>query len=663
MNALTEIKSRFAAALGQLIDDPNPLLAMIKPTTDPKFGDFQANCAMPLGKKLGKSPREVAEQLIANIDLDDMCQNIEIAGPGFINLTLDDNWIKSRLKAALDDPRLGVELTSSPKTYIVDYSSPNIAKEMHVGHIRSTVIGAAVSKILKFVGHKVITDNHLGDWGTQFGMIIYGYKNFLDADAYKAASVKELARLYKYVRKLMDYHTAVEKLPKLNEALTAAQTELEKLEASPKPDDKAEAKKAKKTLKTANKKVKELTEAISGKPDAETGQRIGGLTNTISAVESDEKIKADADAHPDIRKAVLTETSLLHSGDPVNNQLWKEFLPACRADIQRIYDRLGIKFDYELGESFYHDMLGGVVENFCAKELCRESEGAKCVFLDGHDTPMIVQKSDGAFLYSTTDLATIQYRMDTWNPDEILYVVDFRQGEHFKKLFDAAKLWGHTETEFHHVEFGTVLGEDGRPFKTRSGATVGLEGLLDEAESRALKVAVEQNPNLTQSEQKEIAQAVGIGGLKYADLSINRASDYTFCYEQMLNLKGNTATYLQYGYARVHGIMRKGGIEDPKTLRENPVEFVFEEPVERSLAVCLIRLGESLDESLIEYKPNLLANYLYELSGHYAKFFSQCNVLKSEESLKQSRLQMCDLVARTLETGLELLGIDVLKKM
>ena len=663
MNALTEIKSRFAAALGQLTDDPHPLLAMIKPTTDPKFGDFQANCAMPLGKKLGKSPREVAEQLIADIELSDICQKIEIAGPGFINLTLDDNWVKSRLTAALADPRLGVELTSSPKTYVVDYSSPNIAKEMHVGHIRSTVIGDAVSKILKFVGHKVITDNHLGDWGTQFGMIIYGYKHFLDKDAYESAPVKELARLYKYVRKLMDYHTAVEKLPKLNEALAAAQTELEKLESLPKPDDKSEAKKAKKVLKTATKKVKELTEAISGKVDADTGQRTGGLESTIAAVESDAKIKADADGHAEIRKAVLTETSQLHAGDEMNNRLWKDFLPACRADIQRVYDRLHIQFDFELGESFYHEMLGGVVDNFAAKELSRESDGAVCVFMDGHDTPMIIRKSDGAFLYSTTDLATIQYRMDTWEPDEILYVVDFRQGEHFKKLFDAAKLWGHDKTEFHHVEFGTVLGEDGRPFKTRSGDTVGLEGLLDEAESRALKVAVEQNPNLTESEQKAIAHAVGIGGLKYADLSINRASDYTFSYDQMLNLKGNTATYLQYGYARVFGIMRKGGIEDPQALRENPVEFVFEEPVERSLAVCLIRLGESLDESLIEYKPNLLANYLYELSGHYAKFFSQCNVLKSEESLKQSRLQMCDLVARTLQTGLELLGIEVLEKM
>ncbi len=663
MNALTEIKSRFASALGELTDDPNSLLAMIKPTQDPKFGDFQANCAMPLGKKLGKPPREIAEQLIAKIDLDDMCNNVEIAGPGFINLTLDDNWVKARLNAALADPRLSVEKVATPKTYIVDYSSPNIAKEMHVGHIRSTVIGDAVSKILEFVGHKVITDNHLGDWGTQFGMIIYGYKNFLNSDAYQEAPVKELARLYKYVRKLMDYHAAVEKLPKVSEALTTAQSELDDLEGLPVPEDKSEAKKAKKALKTARKKVKELTEAICGKEDPETQIKEGGLENTIAAVQTDPTIKAHAEAHPDIRKAVLTETSQLHAGDEENNNLWQEFLPACRCDIQRVYDRLSIEFDYELGESFYHDLLAGVVENFAAKGLSRESDGAICVFMEGHDTPMIIQKSDGAFLYSTTDLATIQYRMDTWSPDEILYVVDFRQGEHFKKLFDAAKLWGHDKTEFHHVEFGTVLGEDGRPFKTRSGDTVGLEGLLDQAESRALAVAVEQNPNLTEAEQTAIAHAVGIGGLKYADLSMNRASDYTFSYDQMLNLKGNTATYLQYGYARVCGIMRKGGIEDPSTLRENPVEFVFEDPVERALAVCLIRFGESLDETLIEYKPNLLANYLYELSGHYAKFFSQCNVLKSEAALKQSRLQLCDLVARTLKTGLNLLGIQVLEKM
>lgn len=662
MNALTEIKSRFADVLTGMVDDPAKLLAMVVPAQNAQHGDFQANCAMPLGKQLNKPPRDVAAELVKAIQVDDICKSVEIAGPGFINLKLDEGWIKTRLMAAMNDDRLGVQKTAQPSTYVVDFSSPNIAKEMHVGHIRSTVIGDAISKILKFVGHKVITDNHLGDWGTQFGMIIYGYKHFLNQEAYETAPVAELARLYKYVRKLMDYHSAIEKLPKLEEALKKAESALQEFDATPRPEEKSEAKKAKKVRKGFASKVGELKEVIFGKE--ENGTRTGGVKDVILFVESESSILADAKQHSNIRTAVLAETSKLHAGDEENNRLWHEFLPGCREEIQKIYDRLKISFDYELGESFFHDLLGGVVENFKAKGLCRESEGATCVFMEEHDSPMIIQKSDGAFLYATTDLATIKYRMDTWNPDVVLYVVDFRQGDHFNKLFDAAKYWGYSDTKFRHVEFGTVLGDDGKPFKTRSGDTVGLEGLLDQAENRALEIAKQENPNLSDEQHQTIARVVGIGGIKYADLSINRASDYTFSYKQMLNLKGKTATYLQYGYARVFGIMRKGGIEDPATLRESPVEFQLDQPEERALAVSLIRFGDSLDEALIDYKPSLLANYLYELSGAFSKFFSQCPVLKAEsEDLKKSRLQLCDLTARTLKTGLGLLGIEVVEQM
>jgi arginyl-tRNA synthetase len=670
MNALTEIKSRFAKALGELTDDPASLIDMIRPTQSADHGDYQANCAMPLGKKIGKPPREVADSLVQAVELADICTSVEVAGPGFINLKLDESWLKSKLSTAVSCDRLGVEPTASPLKYVVDFSSPNIAKEMHVGHIRSTVIGDAISKILKFVGHDVITDNHLGDWGTQFGMIMYGYKNFCDQDAYAKEPVKELGRLYKYVRKLMDYHSAVEKLPQLKEALTTAQSELEAFDAQPKPDDKSAAKKAKKQRKGLDSKVKELDEAIYGKIEFDqktkkpTGERSGGLQPLVESIEADAAVKAHADAHPEIRTAVLTETSKLHAGDEENNRLWNEFLPGCREEIQKVYDRLNVQFDYQLGESFFHDLLGGVVENFKAKGLCKESEGAMCVFMENHTTPMIIQKSDGAYLYSTTDLATIKYRMDTWNPDAILYVVDHRQSEHFDKLFDAAKFWGYEQTEFNHVKFGTVLGEDGKPFKTRSGDAVGLEGLLDQAESRAMQIAIDQNEDLTEDQQTTIAHVVGIGGLKYADLSIARTSDYKFSYKQMLNLKGNTATYLQYGYARVFGIMRKGGIDDPATLREKPVEFVLDHPSEHGLAVSLIRFGESLDEALVDYKPNLLANYLYDLSGAFNQFFNNCPVLKAEsEELKLSRLQLCDLTARTLKTGLGLLGIEVIEQM
>ncbi len=663
MNALTEIKSRFAKVLAELVEDPSKLLGMIVPAQNAQHGDYQANCAMPLAKQIGKPPREVANDLVESVQVDDICKSVEVAGPGFINLKLDDTWLKTKLRSAIADSRLSVEKTANPRTYVVDFSSPNIAKEMHVGHIRSTVIGDAISKILKFVGHKVITDNHLGDWGTQFGMIIYGYKHFLNQEAYDAAPVAELARLYKYVRKLMDYHSALEKLPKLEEAFKKANAALDEFDALPKPEDKAKAKKAKKVRKGLLDKVKNLNEAILGKAD-EHGVRTGGLKDLVLTVEAEATIVNDAKQHPEIRTAVQTETSMLHAGDEENNRLWHEFLPGCRAEIQKIYDRLNISFDYELGESFFHDLLGGVVENFKAKGLCRESEGAICVFMDEHDSPMIIQKSDGAFLYATTDLATIKYRMDNWNPDAVLYVVDFRQGDHFGKLFDAARFWGYTETEFKHVEFGTVLGEDRTPFKTRSGDTVGLEGLLDQAEAKALEIAKEQNPDLTAEQHATIARVVGIGGLKYADLSINRGSDYLFSYKQMLNLKGNSATYLQFGYARVFGIMRKGGINDPALLRESPVEFNLDHPAERALAVSLIQFGDSLDEALVDYKPNLLANYLFELSGTFAQFFNQCPVLKAEsEELKKSRLQLCDLTARTLKTGLGLLGIEVVEQM
>ncbi|MEM9942931.1 MAG: arginine--tRNA ligase, partial [Planctomycetota bacterium] len=353
----------------------------------------------------------------------------------------------------------------------------------------------------------------------------------------------------------------------------------------------------------------------------------------------------------------------LHEGDTVNNDLWKEFLPHCLDDIQKIYDRLDIEFDHVLGESFYHDQLGGVVDDLTEKGFTKRSDGAICVFLDQYETPMIIQKKDGAFLYATTDLATIQYRMANWNPDAMLYVVDHRQHEHFEKLFDVARLWGFQDVELKHVSFGTVMGSDGKPFKTRSGDTVGLEGLLDQAETRAQQIVADKNPELSSAEQTRVSSVVGLGGLKYADLSHNRESDYEFNYDKMLATKGNTATYAQYGYARVQGILRKAEV-DFAELRNNPVTFQFEQDVERKLAVQLIRFGETLDEVLIDYKPNLLCSYLFDLGQIFAKFFTQCSVKDAASTeLKNSRVQLCDLTARTLKLGLGLLGIEVLDKM
>lgn len=652
MNALSEIKSRFATALSEFSDQPGSLLAMIKPAGNPEHGDYQANCAMPLGKKHGKPPLEIADELVGKVKLDDFCQTVETDGKiGFVNLKLDDDWVKSKLTAALADERLGVEKIGSPRTYVVDYSSPNVAKPMHVGHIRSTVIGDALTKVLRFVGHKAISDNHIGDWGTQFGMIIYGYKNFVDKDAYAAAPVTELGRLYKYVRKLMDYHSAVAALPKCVEAIKELEGIQSELESKVGSDDKKAEKKLAKQIKAAKKKV-------TGQQD-----KVKELEAKIAEVDGDSSLKSHADAHPNIGQAVLEETADLHRGDETNKQLWLEFLPSCRQDIQKIYNRLDIEFDHELGESFYHEDLANVVNDLEAKGFTRISDEAVCVFLDNHATPMIVKKRDGAFLYATTDLATIKYRMENWNSDACLYVVDHRQSEHFEKLFDVAAMWGYSDSELKHVSFGTVLGDDGTPFKTRSGDTVGLESLLDEAESRALVVAKEQNAELPSARHDEISKVVGIGALKYADLSQNRSSDYKFSYDKMLATRGNTATYLQYGYARVQGIVRKTGA-DMEAIRANPVPFEFAESIERQLGVKLIQFGESLDEVLVDYKPNILCNYLFELSQLFAQFFDQCSVKDAaSDSLKTSRLQLCDLTARTIKTGLGLLGIGVLDKM
>lgn len=661
MNAIELLKSRFAEALISTLKEASGadasagqldnLLGMIRPAQDDKFGDYQANCAMPLGKQLGKAPREIAADLLDRVKLDDLCSKVEIAGPGFINLTLSDDWLKGQLKTALTDNRLGVEKAGNPRTVVIDFSSPNVAKPMHVGHIRSTVIGDALAKIHRFLGHKVITDNHLGDWGTQFGMIIYGYKHFVDSSAYESNPVTELGRLYKYVRVILDFHSAIAKIPEVQDTITAQQAALSRIQSEDHADNKAKGKQQKKDISRLNEKLADQHELMTG------------LESTIESVKSDAALHAIAIEHPLIGQSVLAETLKLHEGDAENKGLWDKFLPFCLEDIQRLYTRLNITFDHILGESFYHDQLSGVVEEFIDKKLARESDGAICVFLDGYKAPMIIRKKDGAYLYPTTDLATIQHRISEWQADAMLYVVDHRQGDHFDKLFDAARLWGHTEVELSHVSFGTVLGDDGKPFKTRAGDTVGLEGLLDEAESRALAVAIEQNAQLEEDRQQEIGRVVGIGALKYADLSQNRSSDYKFSYDKMLALRGNTATYLQYANARVHGIFRKLDIT-PQSLQDTSGDIIFEETVERQLTVQLLRYSEVLNDVLIEYKPNLLCNYLFDLAQLYARFFDQCSVRDAKTpELQKSRLQLSYLTSRTITSGLELLGIEVLDRI
>ena len=660
MNVLALLKSRFQPALAAFVADPGrqrELLEMIRLSQDPKFGDYQANFAMPLGKQLGKTPRDVAAQMIASARLDDLCQPPEIAGPGFINLRLRDAWLAEQMTQGAADERLGMERAAHPRTIVLDYSSPNVAKPMHVGHIRSTVIGDALYRTLQFLGHRVISDNHLGDWGTQFGMIIYGYKHFRDDAAYRASPVQELGRLYKLVSRLVDYRDSQRALPEAELKLVQRQTELAAQREAAKSPDKQVAKKANDSIRRVTGQIAEQTAAVES------------LKRKIAAVESDPQLMTALESHPKIDRAVLAETAQLHAADAENLRLWNEFLPNCRDEIRRVYGRLSVRFDHELGESFYHDRLAAVVESLQNKGLATESQGAICVFLDGFEAPMIVQKKDGAFLYSTTDLATIQYRMETWQPDAILYVVDHRQSDHFDKLFAAARLWRFKNVELKHIKFGTVMGPDGKPYKTREGTAEGLESLLNEAVSRALAIVSENDdakpagPELSPAERQQIAEIVGIGALKYADLSQNRTSDYTFSYDKMLAMNGNTATYMQYSHARVQSIFAKGGVS-PADLRRDASAIELSHPAERALAIQLLRFGDSLAEVEADYMPHHLTTYLFDLAKAYSTFFEQCPVLKAEsETLRSSRLKLCDLTARTIRQGLALLGIQAPERM
>lgn len=657
MNLLAELRRRFAPALESLVADTAPLLDMVRPSGDPKFGDYQANFAMPLGKQLGRPPRDVAKQVVEQSELGDLCSEVSLAGPGFINLRIANDVIRRQLLAAFRDQRLGVPVVEQVSTYIVDYSAPNVAKPMHVGHIRSTVIGDALVRTLRFVGHQVVGDNHIGDWGTQFGMILYGYKHFRDQQSYEQNRVAELARLYRLVSKLVDYQEQRAARSDLERAVSDAQQAVEQQRTTADQAAASDQKKATKELRRLEGRLADARTALA-ECDAK-----------IKAVEQDATLAKLAAEHPTIASDVLRETARLHAGDAENRRLWQEFLPACEEDIERIYRRLGVTFDETLGESFYHDRLASVVAELMQRGLARESAGAICIFLEGHETPMIIQKQDGAFLYGTTDLATIQYRMQRWRPRAMLYVVDHRQSLHFEQLFAAARAWGCNDVELAHVSFGTVLGEDGRPFKTRAGDTVGLESLLDEAVDRAFKIVSDNDDSkpggaeLSQSERRQIAERVGIAALKYADLSQNRTSDYVFSYDKMLAMNGNTATYMQYAYARVRSIFARGQV-DIAALRREPSEIVLDTPAERELGLALLRFPEALDNTLADYRPNQLTSYLFDLANKYSTFFENCPVLKAESPrLRTSRLMLCDLTARTIEQGLKLLGIDVVEKM
>ncbi len=600
MNVLHQLQAKLAAALSGIVSDPTPYAAMLRSAQDAKFGDYQANCAMSLGKVLGKPPRDVAAMIVDKLDLGDMLEKPEVAGPGFINLRLRKEWLGRCLQSMTQDERVGVDKVGTPKTFVVDFSSPNVAKPMHVGHIRSTIIGDALARLLRFLGHTVVTDNHLGDWGLQFGILIYGYKHHLDAGAYQKNAVHELARLYKLVN----------------------------------------------------------------------GQFI----------------KKDDEDEPDpedpIKEACRQETAKLHAGDPENLALWQQFMPHCLELLNHLYRRLDIHFDHTLGESFYDPMLPEVVKSLREKGVAVESLGAIVVPMgeppairpkgEG-EPPAIIQKRDGAFTYTTTDLATIKYRVETWHPDAILYVVDSRQAFHFKSLFNIARRWGYGKTALEHISFGSIHGADKKPLKAREGEAVYLEDLLDEAAARALKVVQEndeqeggaglEDTTLAKDTLEEIAQVVGYGAVKYADLCQNRTTDYVFSWDKMLSTDGNSSTYMQYAYARNRAILRKGQV-DPRSLHKNPPVVILDHPTERNLAVQLIRLEEALTAAAAEYQPHVICSLLWDICKAYSGFNHACNVLKAETpELRLSRLLLCDLTSRVIQLCLSLLGIRTLERM
>lgn len=584
------IELRLQAAIHKLLPDVDISVVLVRPCPDPKFGDYQSNALMSLAKQRKMNPRQLAENVLAKLDVSDVCEKVEIAGAGFLNFRLKKSALEEVLQSAARGEHLFFEKLSQPKTVVLDFSSPNVAKPMHVGHIRSTGIGDALQRTLRLLGHRVISDNHIGDWGTQFGKLLLGWKQILDRAALARDAIAELERLYKV-------------------------------------------------------------------------------------------INAECDANPLRLEEAKAELVKLQAGDAENISIWKEMIALSQKQFDAIYGRLGAKFDVTLGESFYNPQLGEVVNDLLQCGIARESEGAVGVFSDGSlppkedpflvhregewmPDPALVRKSDGGFNYMTTDLATIDYRLKTWSPDEIVYVVDDRQSAHFKKLFATLARWqpdAAKKVKLVHAGFGKILGDDGKPFKTRSGDTVKLGDLLDEAEERAFKIVSEKNAKLPEAQRREIARVVGLGAVKYADLLPNRQSDYVFSWDKMLALQGNTAPYLQYAYARIRSIFRKSvqgaEIKDLTSVQLTAVE-------ELALAKHLLNFGLTLEAVAEELRPNYLCNYLFELAGKFTSFYENCPVLKADdEATRNSRLTLCALTARVLKQGLATLGIEVVEQM
>ena len=617
------LEERLQQAVASVLPGADVRSVLVRPCPDAKFGDYQSNALMALAKERKMNPRQLAIDVVAKLEVGDICEKTEIAGAGFLNFRIKPSAIAGVLQGALRGEHLFFQKTDHPRDIIIDFSSPNVAKPMHVGHIRSTILGDSLARVLRLLGHRVITDNHIGDWGTQFGMLIFGWKIerfFVNDPALLPDPIAELERVYKMVSQACDGK---------EESMT------------------------------------QLRQKFSYEP---------GLD--LSAIQPEE-----------VRSRARAELVKLQAGDSQNLDIWNRLQVISKAQFDRVYSRLGVRFDYVLGESFYNPWLKEVVAELRDRGIAVESEGAIVVSSDGSvpqqqdpfltqkegkwaSNPAMVQKRDGGFNYATTDLATLQFRWrgGHWGgePDEIVYVTDARQQLHFRQVFAAFCRW-HPEAKARlaHVWFGSILGEDGRPLKTRSGETVKLEDLLDEAEERAFEMVTrkigEKEQTMSEEQRRDIARIVGLGAIKYADLSQNRQTDYLFSWEKMLSMQGNTAPYLQYAYTRVRSIFRKGNVEGG--LGQTGDSLSLEASEEIALAKQLLNFGIVLEAVADDYRPNFLCAYLYDLSGHFARFYESCPVLKSEGAHRVSRLALCDLTARVIKQGLDALGIDTTEQM
>jgi arginyl-tRNA synthetase len=592
----TLLAEKLRSALADLAPDAVP---QITPATDARFGDYQTNVAMILAKQQRANPRQLAQQILGKLDVSDLCEAPEIAGAGFLNFRLKPEWVAARFAALQGDERLGVPAPERARTLVIDFSSPNVAKPMHVGHLRSTILGDSLASIAEFIGHRTVRDNHIGDWGTQFGMLLHGWKTELDRAALDADPLAELERIYIL---------------------------------------------------------------ISPQCDPEKPQY-----------------------NPETAAAARAELVKLQDGDAGNLCIWKEMQRLSEVQFATIYGRLGVRFHVTLGESFYNPWLKQVVEDLRQRGLATESDGAWCVFSDGtlppeqdpflkrmkdadgwFPNPAMVQKNDGAANYTTTDLATLRYRLKEWSPDEIVYVTDGRQQLHFRQLFAIFARWQPdlaATVRLNHVWFGTILGDDRKPLKSRDGNNIKLAQLLDEAEQRALVLVAEKNPDLPETERREIARIIGLGAVKYADLLPNRQSDYVFSWDKMLSLQGNTAPYLQNAYVRIRSIFRRVESEGGKWHGAPHSPLSLSIPAELGLAKKLFQFGEVIPQVLEDYRPNLLANYLFELANTFHGFYEACPVLKSEGDTRAARLALCETTARVLQKGLGLLGIEAPERM